>query len=69
VPALASIVIFILVHPPGMSAECQGRLIVEPTDEVVWRWDAVEARVLVDRADLDAFIESLEPRGWSHDLR
>ena len=52
------------VHPPGMPAECQGRLIIEPTDEVVWRWDAVEPRVLVDRADLDAFIESLKRRGW-----
>ena len=39
VPTLASTVILILVHRPGMSAECQGRLIVEPTDEVVWRWD------------------------------
>jgi len=64
VPTLASTVMFNQVHPPGMPAECQGRLIIEPTDEVVWRWDAVEPRVLVDRADLDAFIESLKRRGW-----
>jgi len=65
VSTLASTVMFVLVHPPGMSAECQGRLIIEATDEV-WRWNAVEPRVLVDRADLDAFIESLNRATGSH---